>query len=202
MAADEFLLVYYGYIYRGKGIETLLRAVATVSQRLPELRLAIVGGSVGHKANQDFNDSSEQYMLQVQSLASELGIEKRVIWTGLCPPEREEGSLYLRAGDVAVLPFDSGVFLNNSSFAAAVTHALPVITTRGAWVEEPLVDERNVLLCPPRDPDAMAKAIEMLAVRGDLREALGRGAERLAHEWFSWDSVVERTLNALGDGRK
>ena len=43
MAEDDFVLMYWGFIYPGKGVETLMRAFHSVSQTIPNARLALVG---------------------------------------------------------------------------------------------------------------------------------------------------------------
>lgn len=96
-----------------------------------------------------------------------------------------------------MLPFDYGVSMNNSRFAAAAAHALPIISTRGPILESPFVHGDNVLLCPPRDPDALAGAIESLMHEPGLRERLAAGALAMPREWFSWDRAIERTLAVL-----
>src|SRR5262249_1266448 len=108
---------------------------------------------------------------------------------------------YLRAADACVLPFDQGMFLNNSTFAAAVTHGLPVVTTRGDSVEAPFRDGVNVMLCPPKDPAALATALEKMAPDEGLRGRIRGGALRLAGECFSWDRVIERTLHVFNGHR-
>ena len=40
---DEFVLVYFGYLYPGKGIETLLQAFGLVAQQ-HKCRLVMIGG--------------------------------------------------------------------------------------------------------------------------------------------------------------
>src|SRR5262245_2597384 len=54
---EEFLLVYYGYVYPGKGIETLLHAFRTIANRQPNARLAIIGGFLEHEGG-DFSAES------------------------------------------------------------------------------------------------------------------------------------------------
>jgi glycosyltransferase involved in cell wall biosynthesis len=184
--ADDFLLVYFGYLYPSKGVEVLLEAVQKASGRHGNVRLAVVGGVP--------RNFSASYFEEVRSLAERLGIGERVVWTGECSCETEEASTYLRASDACVLPFDSGVQLNNSSFASAAAHGLPVITTRHAQLESQFEHERNVLLCPPQDAGALAEAITALMEQRDLRERLRAGAQKLTQEWFSWDKAVERTI--------
>ncbi len=199
---EEFLLVYYGFIYPSKGLETLLSALDVVRRNRPQVRLAILGDSVRQAASVGDAVVSERYHNMIQELPDRLGISDKVIWAGPCPPQGEEGSLYLRAADACVLPFDHGVHLNNSSFAGVVAHGQAIITTRGVSLESPFVHGGNVFLCPSKDPPAMAAAIEALMESPELCNRLRAGAAALAEEWFSWDRVIDRTLAALASRSK
>jgi glycosyltransferase involved in cell wall biosynthesis len=133
----------------------------------------------------------------MHQLSKELGIESKLIWTGEYDWGSDEASIYLRAADVCVLPFDIGVYLNNSSFTAAAAHGLPIITTHGATLEQPFVHRENVFLCPPKSSRAIAAAIKTLMDEPDLRQHLRLGALKLAQEYFSWETAVERTITTL-----
>lgn len=194
IAPEEVLLIYYGYLYPSKGIETLLEATRLLAARRPETRLVIVGGALEHPYTKNNSVDSHGYVRRAHEQCKKLGLNGRVVWTGPCPTDGEQASLYLRAADVCVLPFDKGISLNNSTFAAAVTHGLPVVTTRGDTVEGPFRDGENVLLCPPKDPPALALAVERLILDQTLRARLQVGALRLAEECFSWDRVIDQTL--------
>jgi glycosyltransferase involved in cell wall biosynthesis len=89
------------------------------------------------------------------------------------------------------------VTLSRSSLAAALAHGIPVITTRGEYLETPFQHEGNVFLCPPKDPDALAQAIRRVMSRPDLRLKLTEGAGQLAREWFSWEKAVTRLMETL-----
>jgi polysaccharide biosynthesis protein PslF len=96
------------------------------------------------------------------------------------------------------LPFRQGVHLNNSSFASVAAHAVPIITTRGEFTEEQFSHGENVFLCPPDSSSALAAAVDAVMNDLQLRERLRAGVERLAREWFSWDRVIDRTIDACG----
>ncbi|HEV8454272.1 MAG TPA: glycosyltransferase family 4 protein [Gemmatimonadales bacterium] len=191
----EFLLAYLGYIYEGKGIETLLKAFQIVSGRRGQVRLILVGGTLA-RADPD----RPSYGQDLLELADRLGIADRISWTGEYRWDSQDGSRYLRAADAFVLSMDVGVQLNNSSFAAAVAHGLPVVATRSSRLEAPFVDRENVLLCPPRDPEMMAAAIEALLDDPALRERLSVGSRRFAEEWFSWTRAIDRVMETVTGG--
>jgi glycosyltransferase involved in cell wall biosynthesis len=184
----DFLLAYIGFVYPGKGIETLLRALQRL-ESTPNLRLAIIGGSLAREFPEQ-----PSYVESLQALAQELGVGPRVSWTGEYRWDDDVASTYLRAADACVLPFDTGVKLNNSSFSSAAAHGLPIVTTIASAPEPQFVHRDNVFLCTPREPNAMADAIATMMVDTALRLRLCEGSRRLAREWYSWEQAMDKTL--------
>lgn len=192
---DDFVLVYWGFIYPGKGLETLLRAFRAAHTRNRHLRLLIVGGSLDFPTEPI---SCSDYFKFVCSLPEKLGIDRLVRWTGHFDWDSEDGSRYLYAADACVLPFDYGVTLNNSSLAAATTHGLPIIATElPTGRDEGLEHGRNIYLCKPRDVQGLAEAIELVSTDRALRGRLRAGAELLAREWHSWDATTQHLVDVL-----
>jgi len=189
---SDFLIAFLGYIYPIKGVETLLHAFQMVSRQRSNVRLLFIGG----KCDLDVEGGSS-YMEQIQDLARRLGVADKTTWTGAFKSEDEEASRYLQAADACVLPFLEGVQLNNSSFSSMATHGLPIITTQGPVLDKQFIHNENVLLCPPRDHEALAKAIMLLMDNPELCKRLRIGARKLAQEWFSWEKAIDRTLMTL-----
>jgi polysaccharide biosynthesis protein PslF len=187
---DEFVLSYIGFIYPGKGIETLLRSFKQVTLRRERVRVVVIGGGLARQ----FPDQPN-YLEDMHKLAKELGIAPKVIWTGDYEWDSEDASVYLRAADAAVLPFDTGVKLNNSSFSSVAAHGLPIVTTQDEDLEPQFVHGKNVFLCVPKSPDAIAAAIETVMDDESLQRRLREGALQLAEEWYSWESALDKTLS-------
>lgn len=186
----SFVFTYFGHIYPGKGVEHLLPAFAQVRHMLAgaeemKPRLVLIGKG---------QPAIEQ---QLRRQASDLKIEADITWTGHCDAVGSCASTYLRASDVVVLPFDQGLRLNNSSFSACIAHGLPVVTTRGDEMESAFVDGTNVLLCPAREPDALAQAMLKTATSPELRARLSQGATRLSRDALSWEKNIASTLRVL-----
>lgn len=189
---DETVFVYFGRLYQGKGLETLIDAFASVRARVPNTRLAIVGGPI-----MDHGDGWKVEDLYAQ--ADRLGLSDSISWSGEFAFDSDAGSLYLRGGDIAVLPFAEGAALNNSSLAAAAGHDLPVITTNSERPEHELVDGENVLIVPPSNVDALAAAMIRLAGDTQLQGRLREGVRRLADKHFTWQGSVASTIAVFED---
>jgi glycosyltransferase involved in cell wall biosynthesis len=97
-----------------------------VTVRKNNVRLVMIGGPIAVHS-----DNPPSYVQEIHAYAKELGIDQRVTWTGSYSWDNDKASVYLRAADVCMLPFNTGVHLNNSSFASAASYGLPMITTRG-----------------------------------------------------------------------
>ncbi len=189
---DDFIFAFLGYIYPAKGVETLLQAFQIVMSQKSHAKLLFIGG----KFDLAF-DGQGSYVEQMYALSKELSIESNTIWTGAFKAEDEEGSLNLQAADVGVFTFREGVQLNNSSVSSMAAHGLPMIATRGSWLDDPFVDQGNVVLCEPKNPPALAKAMLLVMESPELRERLRKGALKLASEWFSWERAADRTIDLL-----
>ncbi|MFO0773247.1 MAG: glycosyltransferase family 4 protein [Nitrospiraceae bacterium] len=196
VAADEFLFVYFGYIYPAKGLETILAALSVVLQSHPRTRLAVVGGDLVRP-----NDPRPHYAQEMKALGEKFGCGHAVRWTGGFPTESDEASRFLYSADAGLFGHDLGVAMNNSSFAALVAHHLPTVATRGAAVESPLRDGENVVFCAAQDPTAMANAMMRVMADAALRARVQVGTRALASEWFSWDGATTRILGVLDPGR-
>ncbi len=186
---DDFVITFFGYLYKTKGIEFLLHAFRLVRDARKHVKLLFIGG----KIHLDVEGSAD-YFERMQSLAKELELANDIIWTGPVKSEAEEGSLYLHAADVAVLPFLQGVQLNNSSLSSIAAHGLPIIATRGPQLDSAFVHGHNILLSEPRDERAIAGYILQLMDNPSLLESLRKGVTQLAQDWFSWDKAIDRTL--------
>ena len=180
-------------MYAGKGIDTLLHAVHKLAKQAVSVRLVIIGGRL------QLNDlDASDYFEDMQHLGRHLGIADRVTWTGEYAHDDQTPSRYLRAADACVLPFDTGIQLNNSSFSSAVAHELPVITTCGVRLEQQFAHGDNIFISRPKDPAALAHAIDTVMRDDELRGRLRAGARRFASEWFSWERALDRTVEVLG----
>jgi glycosyltransferase involved in cell wall biosynthesis len=76
--------------------------------------------------------------------------------------------------------------------AAAMGRPMVLTDIRGC--REVARQDREALLVPPRDPQALAAAISRLAADSALRQRLGAAARRRALERFSEAQVAERVV--------
>ncbi|WP_243031840.1 glycosyltransferase family 4 protein [Thermus altitudinis] len=103
---------------------------------------------------------------------------------------------YLRQTSVYVLPsYREGV---PRSTQEAMAMARPVITTDVPGCRETVVPGVNGFLVPPRDPQALAQAMERFILEPALISRMGAESRKLAEERFDAWKVNERFLREMG----
>ena len=189
VAGDDFLVAFFGRMYPGKGIEQMVEAVRRLADEWPQLRLALIGGFL---SSEHYWNTSTNYAQELRESVERAGLGDRVVWSGEYAWDSTEGSDYLFASDLVVLPLKVGVHLNNSSFAAVCAHGLPAVVTAGEIVESPLRHGENVFLIEEQDPNLISGAIREIGRDEELRRRLQEGSCALAGEWFDWDRATDR----------
>jgi len=121
--------------------------------------------------------------------AEELGVQDSLVVRGHVPTELLVDEL--RSADVLLhSSLSEGV---PTVVLEAMACELPVVVTDVGGVREAVTDGVKGLLVPPRDPAALADALERLWLDPDLRARLGRaGRERVLREF-----TLERQLDSL-----
>ncbi len=196
---QDTLLCYFGFLNESKGGETLVRALWELVSQNRNVKLLMVGGQVG-----DSDRTNAAYLERIKKLIADLHLTGHIVWTGFTSDA--EVSANLQAADVAVLPYRDGASYRRGSFMAALSHGLPIVTTKGPGTvavstvpniapdaDLPcLTDSDNVLLVPPDDPGSTARAIIRLMANPALRQRLSSRARILARS-FEWDSIARHT---------
>ncbi|RUP88562.1 glycosyltransferase, partial [Corynebacterium propinquum] len=100
---DTLRLLYFGFIYRGKGIEDLLQALAAVFKQAPQLRdrvrLTLAGGTAAEMAF----GAGGNYLEQLNSQIADLGLAGSIDWRLNLPAS--EIAQTIQAHHVMVLPY-------------------------------------------------------------------------------------------------
>ena len=164
--AGPLEILYLGRLTEEKGLFEAVQAIALLTGRGLEARLRIAGDGAAAGP--------------LRSAIAAAGLGERVILLGAVRGEAKQR--LWRQGQVFVLPtYREG--LPYALLEAMAAGAVPVVTPVGG-IPDVLTDGVQGLLVPPRDPEALAAALERL--HRD-REALHRmalaGRQRIAEEF-------------------
>jgi glycosyltransferase involved in cell wall biosynthesis len=103
----------------------------------------------------------------------------------------DEVMRHYRAHDVLVAPSTYEGF--GMVIVEAMSQRLPVVATPVGCAPNLIRHGENGLLVPPRDPDALARALRALMADAPSRRAMGeRAAASVSH--LTWAATAERTL--------
>lgn len=112
-----------------------------------------------------------------------------VEWLG----RREDMPSLWQSAHIACLPSYYGEGLPKCLLEAA-SCGLPIVTTDSTGCREVIVDEREGILVPPKNVEALANAIERLISHPEVREAMGEKARERAIHLFGEEHIVAATL--------
>lgn len=178
---EDFLLGFFGFFNSRKGVDTLIRATATLD---PFHQILFIGGTVGSS-----DVTNRAYADRMVALAEELGLGERVHFTGYVPAA--EVSAAFAALDLCVLPYADGISFHHGTLIAALAHSQSIVSTLPRIGIPELIHGENVWLVPRKDVSALADAIATLAANPIRRRHLARGATRLSAQ-FMWEHIAER----------
>lgn len=169
------LIVSVGRLVYYKGFEYLIRAMTHVQGRL----LIVGEGPLSARLN---------------ALAAELGVADRVTFLGKI--DHQSLVACYHAARVFALASVARSEAFGISQVEAMAAGLPVVNTRlDSGVPYVSLHDQTGLTVPPDDAEALAHAINRLLNNEDMRLRFGAAARLRAHQEFSVDVMVARTLS-------
>lgn len=175
---DAPLLVSVSRLFAQKGQRELLRALAVVREKVPAVRLLIVGADEVHVHGGSFTD-------ELRGLARELGVTDSVVFTG----PRSDIAQIMAACDVFTMPSFEEPF--GLVFLEAMAMAKPVVALDNGGTPEVVEHERSGLLAAPGDIDALADHILRLIGEPALRARLGAYGRSRVIDYFNATRMAE-----------
>jgi len=147
------VVLTFGLLSPGKGIEYMIQALPRIVARYPRLCYLVVGATHPEIRSRE----GESYRLNLQRMVSELGVEQNVEFIGRFVDQRELCEL-LKAADIYVTPYLNREQIVSGTLAYALGAGKPIVSTRYWYAEELLSDGRGILV-EFRDPQGLAEAV-------------------------------------------
>jgi len=182
------VVMSFGLLGRGKGLETIIRALPGLVRRVPEAVYAIVGQTHPEVAKIE----GESYREELRALAAELGVEDRLVMIDRYMGENELAEM-LTACDVYATPYPGMGQITSGTLAYAVGLGRPVLSTPYVYARALLADCPE-LLVPPADPGAWTEALASLLGSRETRERIERRIARIGAN-MNWPSVGRAHLD-------
>jgi len=170
-------IVYVGTLKKFVDLENLLRAFRIAQTQDEEAELEIVGEGEGKRP--------------LMKLAKELGIEKRVHFTGFLP--HEQAVEHMVEAEVAALPLEDNE-MNRARCSVKLLEylasGLPVVANNVGEVPHILKSEAGIKVAP-RDIDGFAQGLAALVRDRALRRRMSEKAVEIASA-YDWKKLAER----------
>lgn len=172
-----------GRLVPRKGVDDVIRALA----RLPRAELVVAGGPPAAELAGDAEAG------RLMALAAECGVADRVRLLGQVG-HAELPELIRSAAVVVSVPwYEPFGIVPLEAMACGV----PVVASAVGGMLDTVLPERTGLLVPPRQPAALAGAVDRVLADTSLRRRLGQGAVARARAEYGWPAVAERTERCL-----
>jgi glycosyltransferase involved in cell wall biosynthesis len=132
---------------------------------------------------------------RVCDIASQLLVNDLFEWIGPVSGRRKQD--VLDSSDIVVVPSHAeGMPM---VLLEAMASGLPVIASSVGAIPEVIDHDRNGLLIPPKDPSALAHALERLILSPELRERLGAAARVEVEKRFTFAHTTRALLDVWRD---
>lgn len=186
---SDFTVLYTGRLAVEKHIDVLIRAVAQLKDKIPNINFAITGHGAAEGS--------------LKKLAEELGVSEKVKFFGTLSVEKH-ARIYKAAEMFAIA---STAETQSLSMMKAMASKVPVIGVN-AWALPEYINNNNGFVVEPGDFEGMAEKILFVYENPEQRERLGKGGMESAGEFspakiaMEWDNIYKETALAHKSGRQ
>jgi glycosyltransferase involved in cell wall biosynthesis len=171
---DGNLILFFGRIWKYKGLEYLILAEPIIKKEVPDAKIIIAGAGEKFKRYKDMMVNKDNFIIHNYRIPYNMGAE-----------------LFQRCS-LVVLPYidasQSAVILTAYGFKK------PVVVTSVGSIPEIVDDGITGYIVPPKDVNALAKAIIKLLKDEKLRRQMGENAYKKLKTDLSWDNIAEKTI--------
>ena len=172
--SDAPTILMVGNLLKLKGHDVVLRAMAQVADRFPDLQCRIIG------------EGPDEHFFA--SLALDLGISGRVIFIG----RQNRQAVAQAMGECTIFALPSRFEGLGCVYLEAMACAKPVVACEGQGIAEIIRHQQNGWLIPAGDVQKMADALGKLLLSADLRASIGAHARRTVLDGLTLRDQVRR----------
>ncbi len=169
-------ILFLGRLEKRKGLPFLLEAYAMLKREMPDIRLIVVGGDGG------LRPVCERYIYQNRL--------EDVVFAGYVSEQKK--ARYFKTADVYCAP-NTGAESLGLVLLEAMAAGTPIIASRIEGFVDVLREQQEGLLVPPRDSEALCRALRLLLCDVAARHEMGNRASQTA-QGYSWERMAARVL--------
>lgn len=194
------VILSFGLLAPGKGLESVIEAVPAIVAAVPTARYVILGST---SPATTVGSAGEAYRAALEAQATALGMTEQVKFVDRFVG-RVELCTWLEVADVFVAPSPDLDRTVSGTLAYAMGAGKAIVSTTSALASELLGSGRGRLVSPP-SPGSFATAITELLVDSELRATMGRLAYEHSRGMVWWEvgrkyrNVFDRAARAAAE---
>jgi len=186
----RIVLLTFGLLGPGKGIEYAIAALPEIVRRHPHVVYLVLGATHPHLKERE----GERYRLSLERRAEELGVKDHVIFYNRFVT-LEDLTEFINATDIYVTPYLNEEQITSGTLAYVFGAGKAVVSTPYWHATELLADGRGILT-PFRNPSAIADAVCQFLDSPDLMEATRQAAFGMGREMI-WPAVARSYIDSF-----
>ncbi|MHC4615185.1 MAG: glycosyltransferase family 4 protein [Planctomycetota bacterium] len=190
----KHVMLTFGLLGPGKGIENAIEALPAIVERHPDTVYIILGAT--HPTLK--RHKGEAYRLSLQQLAKERGVQGNVIFHNRFV-SIEELAEFLGAADIYVTPYPNIAQAVSGTLAYAAGAGKAIVSTP-YWHAEELLSENRGMFVPAGDSKAISESVNDLLDQPIRRDAMRKRAYLQGRE-MTWPKVARRYMDAFERAR-
>lgn len=189
------VLLTFGLISPGKGLEHAIEAMPQVIRRHPDTVYLILGATHPHLVRQE----GEAYRYRLQKMARDLGVSRHVLFIDRFV-ELEELKEFIGACDIYLTPYLNPEQITSGTLAYTYGCGKAVVSTP-YWHAQELLSEGRGRLVPFRDSAAIAEVVIGL-LEDDVGRAQVRKQAYLAGREMVWSRIAQKYMDVFREARQ
>lgn len=190
----RMVLLTFGLLGPGKGIEYAIEALPEIVKRHPNVVYLLLGATHPHLVARE----GETYRLGLERLAEDRGVKEHVIFYNRFV-SMEDLKEFIGATDIYVTPYLNVAQITSGTLAYVFGAGKAVVSTPYWHAQELLAEERGILV-PFRDPHAIAEGVCAFLDDPALLQKTGATAYQLGREMI-WPAVAQRYIGSFQQAR-
>ncbi len=189
---DRFVVLTFGFLSRNKGIEVVLKALAEIADKHPNLLYIIQG--VTHPVVKKAD--GEEYREYLKKIVQENHLDNQVVFVDRFLDD-ETLDLYLGAADLVICPYHSEAQVTSGVLSLSLGKGKAVLSTPYLHARDALADGKGRLV-HFKDHLKMAEAIDDLIDNQEERLSMA-GKAFIAGQKMGWDTVARQYIDVFED---
>jgi glycosyltransferase involved in cell wall biosynthesis len=180
---QNIIILFFGIIRQNKGLETLLKSIAILNSKDPNLPITIViAGTM------PLNENFSKY----EELIEQSGIFSKVI-TRIGFVTEEDIPVYFCACDILALPYTKNFKAQSGVLFQAYSYNLPAVVSDAGALGETVIEDGTGIVAQNNEVDSFADALEVLIRNDELRNQY---QERIVNmrEKYSWGKIAMQVM--------